>query len=425
MDDVDEEPCSLPCSAVEAKAGLRTIVQLYLVDEGLAKNPLPREDFYRQYSVTPELSPSAQQRLPPPPIDSPRTDLQNSKEFAARVAQGLKQYHAGRLLLRKEEAERREDLEENQDHWDSKAEEWQEVGTDLFEELRMRKRMELKGEAEEGYAQAMLLSPEQSPPPALLNRGLPEATQQLKLSTTKTAASPKNSRRSSQSHTQPSQLPLQSTPKHSRDRLPSLRKGQKCTHNEAEDQEQESLEHTSRTKRQRRGVATAQQNQEPVSATKITQGSGRTKPQARRNRVQGKTKPKTKPIGKNQSESHKTDPLLQQSNPDYSSDHNNKVIKRRQPSHAALRGRENEKRGLEKTPPRTRQLRDTAHSSPTPKADPVTKLGEGPGKNNWRVTKSSSIGARKPKKLQTPRVLPWVLRPRDAVSYCQVGTRAA
>lgn len=283
MDDFDKELHTPPCSAAEAKAGFHTIVQLYLVDEALKKSPLPREDFYAQYPVTPERQTPEDQRTPPPRKYTHEESLQISKDWATGVAEGLRQFHAGRVMLRREEAEQHRDLEQDPDHWDSKAKQWQDFGWRLIKELGKRKRKELKGEAKEGYAQAMLLSPAQSPSPAPLDIGLQKVTQQSKPLVTLSDESPEINRRPS------SQEPLQSTPQHNGGSHATLTKGHKRTRKEYEDQEQ-SLEHTKRNKRQRREMATTQQKQEPVPVTKSTQGTRIATPRVRKNEAHAEPK---------------------------------------------------------------------------------------------------------------------------------------
>lgn len=220
MDESDDESRSLPCSNEEAKAGMPVMVQLHLVNAALEKNPQPREDFYRQYSVTPERRTPEGERTPPPPTYSPAEILRSSKAYAAKVAKGLKQFHAGRVMLRKEEAGQYGVLEEDPDYWASKIDHWHDEGWRLMKEMGRRKKLELKGEAKEGYALTMLSSPLQS-------------------------------------------------------NLPTLTKGQKRIRTDSEDRQEETLDRSSRTKRQRREIATAQQKQEQVPATKSTQGLGK------------------------------------------------------------------------------------------------------------------------------------------------------
>lgn len=272
MDEFDDEPRSVPCSNEEAKIGMPVMVQLHLVDAGLEKNPHPRVDFYRQYSITPERRTPEGERTPPPPTYSREEHVKGEKAWAARVAKGLKQFHAGRVLLRKEEAEQGGVLEEDPDYWSSKADRWQDEGWKLMKEMGRRKKRELKGEAEEGYALAMLSSPVQPPSPPPSKGSLPEVAQHLKTTNAVIDELPETSTRPSQPHAEPSQGSLQPIPEHDPDYLPNLTKGQKRTHQQVEDHEEESWDQTSRTKRQRREVATAPQKQEPVYATKSPQG---------------------------------------------------------------------------------------------------------------------------------------------------------
>ena len=270
MDSLDGEPVSLPCSNEEARIGMPAIVQLHLVNAALETNPHPREDFYRQYSVTPERRTPEGQRTPPPPTYSPGTLLAQEKAFAAGVAETLKQFHAGRVKFRKEEAEQRGIPEESPEYWMSQAKKWQGELWRLMKEMGKRKKQELKGEAEEGYAQAMLLSPLQSPSPPPSNGSLPEGVQHLKTTDTVSDELPEIS---PQPHAGPTQEPLQPTPEHSPDHLPPLTRGQKRTRAESEDNEENALNQTGQNKRQRRKLPIAEQKQEPIPATESTQGT--------------------------------------------------------------------------------------------------------------------------------------------------------
>ncbi|KAL9132555.1 MAG: hypothetical protein Q9175_006273 [Cornicularia normoerica] len=275
MIESDDKPRSLPCSNEEAKCGMPVMVQLHLVDAALEKNPLPREDFYRQYSITPERRTPEGDRTPPPPTYSPGTILEKRKAWAASVAQGLKQFHIGRAMLRKEEAEQQGVLREDPDYWSSRADRWQDEMWKLMKEMGRRKKLELKGEAEEGYALTMLPSPLQSLSPPPSNVSLPAIAQHLKTTTALSDKLPENSTRPSRPLAGLSQRSLQPTPKHHPGYLPTLTKSQKRTYTEVDNQEEESMDQTSRTKRQRRELATAQQKLEQVPATKSTQGLGK------------------------------------------------------------------------------------------------------------------------------------------------------
>ena len=436
MDDVEEAPQSLPCSAPEAKAGLPPFVQLYLVDEALRRNPEPREDFYRQYSITPE-------RQTPPAVI-----LQEAKDFAANVAEGLKKFHAGRVLLRKEEAEQHGDLEQDPDYWISKAYRWRGHGSSFLRELRKRRKKERKKEAEEGYANALFLSPAQSLSPATSDRVPSEITQQSKPFAGISSGSPEINMHPSQPLAKTSQESLEFTPGYNRDDPPTLPKGRKRKHSEVEDQEQKTLEHTCRTKRQRRGIATEQQKQEPVPDTKSTEGMGRTMPQLRSTKAHGRTRrkvlslpsppsdssgtnaqnhtsirPPKQPTEKILPKSYRKNSFIHQPNPGYSSDSTSNVTRTGKVSHVSLH--EDERRGLNKTNPRKRQRTGTQRPLPADKLHSIPTPGEGKGKKSRKVAKARTGGASRSKELQASRVLPWVLRPRDPISYCEVGTRAA
>lgn len=291
MDDFDPDPVSMPCSNEEARIGMPAIVQLHLVNAALEKNPHPREDYYRQYSITPERRTPEAERTPPPPLYSPRTILDQEKAWAASVAKGLKKFHAGRVMLRKEEAEQHGVLEEEPDFWSSKAKYWQDEVWRLMKEMGKRKKQELKGEAEEGYARAMLLSPLQSPSPPPSNRSLQELDQPLK---TATAISDELPKTNMQPHTGPTQKPLQHTPERdpNRDHSANLPKGQKHTRSAVEDYEDESVDQNRRPKRQRRQISTARQKQEPIPATKSSQDAG--KNMSKVSKPKAKEGPKTK-----------------------------------------------------------------------------------------------------------------------------------
>lgn len=262
MDHFDSELRTQPCSNAEAKAG---------VDEALEKDPLPREDFYARYPVIPERQTPPEQRTPPPRPRPHEEHLRICKDWARDVSKDLRQFHAGRALLRREEAEEQHedlgDLEQDPDYWDAKSKRWQQFGRKLIKEMRKRKRKEMKGEAKEGYAQEMLLSPAQSPSLTPLDAGLPEVTQQPEPPVTLSDASPEIKRLPS------SQEPLHSTPEDSRGSHATLTNGQKRTRDEYEDQEQ-SPKYTNGNKRQRREMAATKQEQEPVPVTKSTQEPG-------------------------------------------------------------------------------------------------------------------------------------------------------
>ena len=442
MDDIDEEPRTQPCSAPEAQAGLRTFVQLYLVDEGLRRNPHPREEYYR-YPETPP---------PSPPIHSPRTDARIGKELALATAERLQQFHAGRLVIRKEEAKQEPDPEQDPDYWYLKGEDWFELGCELCKEHSRRTRMEQTGEAEEGYAQEMLVSPTQSPSLAPLNTGFPELKPQLMPSAAKSSGFYKIDKRLPQSPARfigLSQELLQLL-EDSRNEPSTTTKGQKRTRCEGEGLESESLEHASRTKRQKRGIAAAQQKQEPVSTPKGPHRLGRAMARIPRDKSSNRLEKESllqspslsDTLGTNGqnpaivgspkrltskvlSEPLEMKPLPQQPNLDCTSGSNSKAMKGRKSSYATLKGRDDGKR-ISSTPCLSKRKRsDAPNPPPTQKPNSVAGPARGPRQNNRKTTAASTTRARKPKKLQAPRKLPWALRSRSAPSYCETGTRAA
>ena len=493
MDDIEEMPQSLPCSAPEAKTGLPPIVQLYLVDEALERNPEPREDFYRQDSITPDTE------TPPPEII-----LQESKDFAAMVAKSLKQFHAGRVMLRKEEAEQHGDLEQDPEYWVSKAYRWRKLGTVCSAEWRKRKKKEREMEAEKGYADALLLSPAQSLSPAPSGRVPSESLQHSKPIAATSSGSPDNNMYSSQPLARTSQEPselksgyncddpptlpkdrkrkisevedqepksLERTCRTKRQRrgiaatqqkqepvpntkstegiertMPQLRSTQKRKHSEVEDQEHKTLEHTGRLKRQKRGITTTQQKQEPVPNTKSTEGMSRSMPQLRSTKALGRTRrkvpspppPQSNPSGTNaqnhtsiktskqptekvSSRSSRKNTLSHQPKPGYSSDSISNVTRRGKLSHTSLC--KDERRSLNEAISSKRQRKGTLNPLPQKKPHTIPTSGEGPGEKSWKVATVHTDGASRLKELQASRVLPWVLRPRDPISYCEVGTR--
>ena len=446
MDDVEEELRSLPCSAPEAKTGLGTIVQLSLVNKGLKRNPVPREDFYRQYPETSE--PQTPTDLPATPPLTYEERLQESKDLAARTAESLSQFYEGRVLLRREEAEQHGDLEQDIDYWTSKAEQWDDFGWPLYVEVGERRRKELNGEAEKGYAEAMFLSPVQPASPAPLERGLLGVTQQSKPPTPKSNRSPETCMHPSRPLRRPAKERSQSTPGYNNDHLPTLPKGQKRKHNKIEDQEQKSLEATCRIKRPRREIATTQQKQEPVLDIKRTHGMGRSMPQLRSTKPCSRTRrkflsppPPPSDTLETNAQNHsgirpakqRSEKLLRQSyrknslscqpDPGYSSDSTSNLTRHGKSSHTSLR--ENKRRSLNKTKPSKRQRTGTLNALPETKPHSIPTPGEGPGKKNWKEAKARTGGSSGLKELRALRVLPWNLRPRDPISYCEVGTRAA
>ena len=281
MDEFKDEPRSLPCSAEEAKY-MPVMVQLHLVDAALAKNSLPRKDFYRQYSVTPKRQTPEEDRTPPPPIYSRGALTKLEKEWALSVAKALKQFYAGRVIIRKSEAEQLGVLGEDPEYWSSKANEWQDEGWKLMVEMGGRKQLELDGEAEEGYALEMLASPLQSPSLPSSADDLPHIATDLHKAAIHSSDLLSNDTRSA--------------PNHKPDSLARSTKGRKRTFTNENNHEQESSNQTGRKKRQPRAILAADHQQEPIPTTETTRDPGRKVPKA--SRTNAKVRPKRKNISK-------------------------------------------------------------------------------------------------------------------------------
>ena len=99
---------------------------------------------------------------------NPVEDLKEAKAWAANEARRLEQFHAGRVLLRKEEPERYGILGEEAEYWDSQTSHWKTEYEKLAAEYHRRRKMEVNGKANDRYAQSLLLSPiiMQSPSPS-------------------------------------------------------------------------------------------------------------------------------------------------------------------------------------------------------------------------------------------------------------------
>ena len=289
MDDFEDEPRSLPCSAEEAKY-MPVMVQLHLVDAALEKGSLPREDFYRQYSVTPERQTPEEERTPLPPIYSRGKILKLEKEWALSVAKALKQFYAGRVLLRKDEAEQHGVLGESPEYWSSKANEWQDEGSKLLLEIANREQLELNGEAEEGYALAMLASPLQSPCLPSSDDDLPHIATDLHKAAIPSSDLLSKGTRPSQLHAEASHEPSQSAPNHNPDSLSRSTKGRKRTFTDDDSHEQESSNQTRRTKRQPRAISAADNKEEPNPTTGTARDLGRNVPKA--TSTNAKTRPR-------------------------------------------------------------------------------------------------------------------------------------
>ena len=160
MSTSDYDPISRPNSAFDEIPGC----QLQLVDEGLERNPHRREDFYREFSVTPERQTPESQRTP----DWPRPDPEEFREVADaawEAAQSLKRFYTGRVLFRKD-PDGSMICGYTTAYWQSKTKEWLNEVQRLEEQYEQRLDQEQKGGAQEGYAEALLLSPPPSSPAA-------------------------------------------------------------------------------------------------------------------------------------------------------------------------------------------------------------------------------------------------------------------
>lgn len=164
MTEAQPDPITRPNSAL---AGPPAIAQLHFVNAALKKNRHPRSHYSRQFSVTPERQTPESQRTPvitwsdPDPLE----ELREVKSWAADQAKLLEKFYAGRVLLRKEEPEKYGIFGEDPEYWESQISHWKLEYEKLAQEHDRRKRLEAEGRAIEGYAQALLLSPVQSPSP--------------------------------------------------------------------------------------------------------------------------------------------------------------------------------------------------------------------------------------------------------------------
>ncbi|MCJ1459109.1 hypothetical protein MMC28_009486 [Mycoblastus sanguinarius] len=161
----DTDPISRPNSAND---GLPVLVQLQLVDTELEKNPLPRTDFGRHFSLTPERHTPESQRTPvlntPSDLD-PAEELRDAKAWAAQEAKSLQRFYLGRELLREEEPEQHGIFSEDPYYWRCQARHWLSETYKHVNEFETRKLSEQRGDSKEGYARTLLISPIQSPSP--------------------------------------------------------------------------------------------------------------------------------------------------------------------------------------------------------------------------------------------------------------------
>ena len=265
MSDSDYEPISRPSSAIND--AFSNFCQVSLINEALEKNPHPRQDYYRQFSVTPERQTPESQRTPWWPTPDPQ-EYKAAIGEAQKAKDSLARFYAGRLIL-KDDPEDSIIYGCDPPHWRSKAKEWTDEVHKLQKQYETRIQQERRRKAKKGYAQALLLSPLHSPP--LSGGRLPRVIRLLKIPAAKNNEIRKQiSTRPSKSGTNPSQGKSQPTAVHNT--TSNLRTSQKRTRTEVETNEEETLDQTSCTKRQRREVTTVSRKQEPVSVSKSTRG---------------------------------------------------------------------------------------------------------------------------------------------------------
>ena len=154
----DYDPITRPNSAFDEPPGC----QLQLVDEGLERKPHRREDFYREFSVTPERQTPESQRTPNWPRSDPE-EIREAADVAWKAALSLKRFHTGRVLFRKD-PNGSMICGYTTAYWQSKTKEWLNEVRKLEEQYEQRLDQEQKGGAHEGYAEALLLSPPPSSP---------------------------------------------------------------------------------------------------------------------------------------------------------------------------------------------------------------------------------------------------------------------
>lgn len=239
MTDAQLDPISRPNSAL---AGPPAIIQLHFVNARLEKNFQPREHFDRQFSVTPERQTPESQQTPLiawPDID-PIEEVRKVKEWAANAAKPLAQFYAGRVLLQKEEPEKYGIFGEDIEYWESQISHWNFEYKKLSGQYERRKQLEVEGKAVAGYAQALLLSPLQSPSAPASND-----IRQIR-APRKEKKKPANVRivKESVAESQPGALkrrphPQHPTTNHSSDSNTRVTKGRKRSHAELDGQENE------------------------------------------------------------------------------------------------------------------------------------------------------------------------------------------
>ena len=156
----DYDPISRPNSAFDGIPGC----QLQLVDEALERNPHRREDFYREFSVTPERQTPESQRTPNWPRSDPE-EIREAADAAWEATKSLKRFYTGRVLL-KNDPDASMICGYTTAYWQSKTKEWLNEVQRLEEQYEQRLDQEQNSGAHQGYAEALLLSPPPSSPAA-------------------------------------------------------------------------------------------------------------------------------------------------------------------------------------------------------------------------------------------------------------------
>ena len=164
MTEAEPGPISRPNSTLGI---LPPLAQLRFVNAGLEKNSYPREHYSRQFSVTPDRQTPQSQRTPliTWPDADPIEELREAKAWAVKEAKLLERFHAGRVILRKEEPEQYGIFGGDPEYWDSQTSHWKTQYEKLARVYDRRKQLEAEGRAVNGYAQSLFLSPIQSPSP--------------------------------------------------------------------------------------------------------------------------------------------------------------------------------------------------------------------------------------------------------------------
>lgn len=267
VSDSEYEPITRPNSAID---GFPSSCQVQYVNEGLEKNPHPREDFYRQFSVTPERQTPEDQRTPHWPTPDPE-EYREAADGAEEAANSLKRFYAGRVLLRRDPNGSMV-CGHDPAHWRSKAKEWLDEVQKLEKQYERRIVQEQRGKAEKGYAQALLLSPLQLPFPQASGETLRATVPKTEGQTSAIISLPKQpiaKTRSQQRKKGPH--PQQPTPDHSSDSFTEVTKNRKRSRagfGRQEDDER-NLDQARLRKRQRREMTgpTPTQKPDPVART--------------------------------------------------------------------------------------------------------------------------------------------------------------